>query len=74
MADYARFSGEESGYQFVSSTDSLKRKKYCISREEYTKGLLSSEYKCIEFLSLQVLGSFFVDSKISIWIRIRLQK
>lgn len=54
-SDYARFLGEGSGYQFVSSTDSLKGKKYCISREEYTKGLLSSEHKCIEFVSLQDL-------------------
>ena len=54
-SDYEKFLGEESGYQFVSSTDSLKGKKYCISRKEYTKGLLSSEHKCIEFVSLQDL-------------------
>lgn len=33
--DYKKFMGSESGYLFVSSTESLKGKPYVISREEY---------------------------------------
>lgn len=54
-SDYEKFLGEESGYQFVSSTDSLKDKKYCLTRKEYIDGLITSEHKCIEFVSLQDL-------------------
>ena len=59
-SDYEKFLGEESGYQFVSSTESLKGKKYVISRAEYVKGVVTSEHKCIEFVSLQDLkGSIY---------------
>ena len=59
-SDYENFLGEESGYQFVSSTESLKDKKYVLSRKEYVKGLDTSEHKCIEFVSLQDLkGSIY---------------
>lgn len=59
-SDYEKFLGEASGYKFVSSTDSLKGKKYCITREEYINILTTEEYKCIEFISLQDLkGSMY---------------
>lgn len=59
-SDYEKFLGEESGYQFVSSTESLKDKKYVLSRKEYVKGLETSKHKCIEFVSLQDLkGSIY---------------
>lgn len=54
-SDYEKFLGEESGYQFVSSTDSLRGRRYCINRQEYVRGLATSEHKCIEFVSLQDL-------------------
>lgn len=61
-SDYERFLGKESGYLFVSSTDSLKGKKYVISREEYSKIAARSDdiLGCIEFVSLQDLkGSIY---------------
>lgn len=54
-SDYEKFLGEESGYKFVSSTESLKDKKYCLTRKEYIEGLMTCESKCIEFVSLQDL-------------------
>ena len=54
--DYEKFLGTKSGYYFVSNTDSLKNKKYVISREEYLKHVDEKEHKgCIEFVSLQDL-------------------
>lgn len=54
--DYVKFFGTKSGYYFVSDTDSLKNKKYVISRNEYIKLLDNEEFKgCIEFVSLQDL-------------------
>lgn len=61
-SDYERFLGKESGYLFVSSTDSLKGKKYVITREEYSKIASRSDdiLGCIEFVSLQDLkGSIY---------------
>lgn len=55
-SDYEKFIGPESGYLFVSTTDSLKGRKYVLSRKEYQKAIL--EYRgdrCIEFVSLQDL-------------------
>lgn len=58
--DYVHFLGDESGYKFVSSTDSLKDKPYCISREGYLEAIMTGDYYCIEFVSLQDLkGSVY---------------
>lgn len=62
--DYTKFLGEESGYQFVSNTDALRGKPYVLTREEYTKGLIKSEHKCIEFVSLQDMkGSIYFGGR-----------
>lgn len=54
--DYEKFLGTKSGYYFVSNTDSLKNKKYVVSREEYLKCIEDKDHKgCIEFVSLQDL-------------------
>ena len=64
-SDYERFLGPQSGYWFVSSTQSLRNKKHVLDREEYIR-LVNEEdavdndwemdkYKCIEFVSLQDL-------------------
>lgn len=54
--DYEKFLGTKSGYYFVSNTDSLKNKKYVISRDDYLKHVNDKEHKgCIEFVSLQDL-------------------
>jgi len=60
-SDYEKFIGPESGYLFVSTTDSLKGKKYVLSREEYQKAILEHRGdRCIEFVSLQDLkGSIY---------------
>ena len=61
-SDYAKFLGTQSGYQFVSNTDSLKGKPLVISREDYVKvnSVSDHPYCCIEFVSLQDLkGSIF---------------
>ena len=61
-SDYVKFLGEESGYRFVSSTDSLKGKTFVFSFEEYIKAnlVLDHPYNCIEFISLQDLkGSIY---------------
>jgi hypothetical protein len=60
--DYCKFLGPESGYLFVSTVDALAGKKNVLSRDEFTKYIASAamkgdatEYKCIEFVSLQDL-------------------
>lgn len=54
--DYEKFLGTKSGYYFVSDADSLKNKKYVVSRSEYLKHVDDSKHKgCIEFVSLQDL-------------------
>lgn len=61
-SDYAKFLGTQSGYQFVSNTDSLKGKTFVISREDYVKvnSVSDNPYYCIEFVSLQDLkGSLY---------------
>lgn len=62
-SDYEKFLGNKSGFLFVSSTESLKGKKYVISREEYRKIAAASGEElsgCIEFVSLQDLkGSMY---------------
>ena len=60
-SEYEKFLGSQSGYQFISSTESLKGKKYVLTREEYIKGLLNEAHNCIEFVSLQDLkGSIYL--------------
>lgn len=55
-SDYEKFLGLASGYQFVSSDQGLKDRKYCITRQQYLESLLSGNArKCIEFISLQDL-------------------
>lgn len=61
-SDYVKFLGKESGYLFVSSTDSLRGKALVFSRTEYIKKNLKLDqpYNCIEFVSLQDLkGSIY---------------
>lgn len=61
-SDYVKFLGTQSGYQFVSNTDSLKGKPLVISREDYVKvnSVSDNPYCCIEFVSLQDLkGSMY---------------
>ena len=61
-SDYAKFLGTQSGYRFVSNTDSLKGKPLIVSRDDYVKIDLSRDnpYHCIEFVSLQDLkGSMY---------------
>ncbi|MCD7855422.1 MAG: DEAD/DEAH box helicase family protein [Clostridiales bacterium] len=59
-SDYEKFLGTESGYYFVSSTESLKNKPLCISRKDFIDISLKEldegkDTKCIEFVSLQDL-------------------
>lgn len=53
--DYVKFMGTESGFHFVSTTESLKGKKHVLSREEYLNVMMKDELGCIEFVSLQDL-------------------
>lgn len=64
--DYAKFLGLESGYHFISSTESLQGKPFVKTREEYTThlrnnpGLPMEQKRFIEFVSLQDLkGSVY---------------
>lgn len=60
--DYVKFMGDASGYKFVSDTDSLKGKKYVLSRDDFIG--TSANFGCIEFLSLQDLkGSIYFGGK-----------
>ena len=58
-SDYVRFLGEESGFYFVSETDSLQNKPYVLKRCELIDSLKDTDYTkvkgIIEFLSLQDL-------------------
>lgn len=65
-SDYMKFIGSESGYLFVSETDSLKGKPSVLSRKEYTQYLIAhsgDNIKLIEFVSLQDLkgSKYFSD-------------
>lgn len=55
--DYEKFLGTESGYYFVSNVDSIKNKKYVVSRQQYLdRSMHDPNCKgCIEFISLQDL-------------------
>lgn len=58
-ADYVKFLGTESGYYFVSQVDTLKERKYVLSREQYVS--VKDKLKgFIEFVSLQDMkGSIY---------------
>ena len=59
-SDYAQFMGEQSGYRFVSETDSLKGKPYVLSRAEWLACDKAGVKGYIEFVSLQDLkGSVY---------------
>lgn len=60
-SDYCKFLGVESGYRFVSETQSLKGKPLVYSRAEYeSEKKADPGVKCITFLSLQDLkGSIY---------------
>lgn len=60
--DYCKFLGPESGYLFVSTVDALAGKKNVLTRDDFTKFIAAAtykgdptQYKCIEFVSLQDL-------------------
>ena len=53
--DYEKFLGVESGYYFVSETESLKGRKGVLSRSQYIDAIMDGDYNCIEFVSLQDL-------------------
>ena len=52
-SDYTKFLGPESGYDFISETDSLKGKTYVLTRDQYNKK--KDKQGFIEFVSLQDL-------------------
>lgn len=54
-SDYVQFIGEESGFRFVSETDSLKGKPYVLSRDEWLNCDKHGLKGYIEFVSLQDL-------------------
>lgn len=54
-SDYVQFMGEDSGFRFVSETDSLKGKPYVLSREEWMNCDKHGLKGYIEFVSLQDL-------------------
>ncbi len=51
--DYEKFLGVESGYYFVSETESLKNRKGVLSRADYSRLITDNPKGRIEFLSLQ---------------------
>lgn len=54
--DYVKFLGDESGFAFVSETDSLKGKPYVLTREQYIDSFSGNDMKSvIEFVGLQDL-------------------
>ena len=46
--DYEKFFGIQSGYRFVSTTETLKNRKYVITREEYFEWKIGWPYTCDE--------------------------
>lgn len=50
--DYVKFLGTESGYYFVSQVDTLRGRKYVLSREQYVS-VRDKKQGFIEFVSLQ---------------------
>ena len=61
--DYVKFLGTESGYYFISQADTLKDRKYVLSREQYV-GVRDKLKGFIEFVSLQDMkGSIYFDGQ-----------
>ena len=57
--DYVKFLGTQSGYYFVSQVDTLKERKYVLSREQYVS-VRDKLKRFIEFVSLQDMkGSIY---------------
>lgn len=63
--DFVKFLGDESGFAFVSETDSLKNKPFVLSRQQYISTLKGvNSRSAIEFVSLQDLkGSIHFGGK-----------
>ena len=62
--DYVKFLGTESGYYFVSQVDTLKGRKYVLSREQYVS-ICNKQKGFIEFVSLQDMkGSIYFGGSI----------
>ncbi len=62
-SDYVKFLGDESGYRFISTTDSLKGKPFVLTRDEYLRSITDDMKGYIEFVSLQDLkGSIYFGS------------
>ena len=63
--DFVKFLGDESGFAFVSDTDSLKNKPFVLSRQQYMTTLKGTNSRsAIEFVSLQDLkGSIHFGGK-----------
>ncbi len=53
--DFVKFLGDESGFAFVSETDSLKGKPYVLTRKQYVDVVNEDDRSAIEFVSLQDL-------------------
>ena len=63
-SDYAQFMGEQSGYRFISETDSLRGKPYVLSRAEWLNCDKTNVKGYIEFISLQDLkGSVYFGGR-----------
>lgn len=67
-SDYVKFLGQDSGFYFISETDSLKGKPFVLSRDDFFALLESGDFTqtqgVIEFLSLQDLkGSIHFGGK-----------
>lgn len=62
--DYVKFLGTESGYYFVSQVDTLKDRKYVLSRDQYVS-VKDKKQGFIEFVSLQDMkGSIYFGGNI----------
>lgn len=58
--DFVKFLGDESGFAFVSETDSLKGQPFVLTREQYINSLGDDKKSPIEFVGLQDLkGSIY---------------
>lgn len=54
--DFVKFLGDESGFAFISETESLKGKPYVITRKQYIDNLIEDDVKSpVEFVGLQDL-------------------
>lgn len=54
--DFVKFLGDESGFAFISETDSLKGRPYVLTRRQYLDTLKGKNFRsAIEFVSLQDL-------------------